>query len=144
MQFWRLSPGLIEMDCRVTYDRENGGSDKFTWLVPAGATVRITGDAYRAALRTAPNGTAPNGTVPSNTAPSKSSQTAGPSQSDRSTDRAKTNTDSLVPLDFDCSTAPDGPVTLAATLLVPMDPRDSASGARLPFQCVCRDLMAIL
>ncbi len=104
VQFWRLSPGLIEMDCRVTYDRENGGSDKFTWLVPAGATVRITGDAYRAALRTAPNGTAPNGTVPSNTAPSKSSQTAGPSQSDRSTDRAKTNTDSLVPLDFDCST----------------------------------------
>ena len=116
VQFWRLSPGLIEMDCRVTYDRENGGSDKFTWLVPAGATVRTTGDAYRAALRTAPH---------------KSSPTTGsnPPQSGRSTESAKGNAESLVPLDFDCSTAPDGPVTLAATLLLPMDPRNSASGA---------------
>ncbi len=116
VQFWRLSPGLIEMDCRVTYDRENGGSDKFTWLVPAGVTVRTTGDASRAALRTAAD---------------KSPQPAGPSaaQSGRTDGDAKSNSDPLVPLDFDCSRAPDGPITLAATLLLPLDSRNSASGA---------------
>jgi hypothetical protein len=84
------------MDCRVTYQRENGTGDKFTWLVPAGAAVRTAGDTYRTALRArTPRGNSDGG-----------KRSAG---------------EGLVPLDFDCSAVPNGPVTLAATLLLPID-----------------------
>ncbi|HXY33659.1 MAG TPA: hypothetical protein VEI07_05485, partial [Planctomycetaceae bacterium] len=103
-QFLRVSPGLVELECHVTYDRENSTPAKFTWLVPSGAAVRTTGDTYRAALRT------------------KAAEQSG--------HVAPVATDGqLVPLDFDCSTAPAGPITLTATLLLPIDPNQSAPGA---------------
>jgi hypothetical protein len=103
-QFLRVSPGLVEMDCRVTYDRTSGVPDKFTWLVPAGAAVRPSADTYRAALRIGNSAAGANG--------------AGGAVAE-----------GLVPLDFDCSLAPAGPITLAATLLVPIESRQSGGGA---------------
>ncbi|HEV8001827.1 MAG TPA: hypothetical protein VGP63_18215 [Planctomycetaceae bacterium] len=105
VQFLRLSPGLVEMDCRVTYDCENGAPEKLTWLVPSGVSVRTPGDAYRAALRSA-------------------TSTGGKARSGKSE-----ATDELVPLDFDCSGAPSGSLMLAATLLLPIDLRQSPTGA---------------
>jgi hypothetical protein len=104
VQFLRVSPGLVEMDCRVTYDRENGTPEKFTWLVPSGASVRSSGETYRAALRPATSTASRAGGADAKTA------------------------QELVPLDFDCSGAPSGPLTLAATLLLPIEPSKSASG----------------
>jgi hypothetical protein len=105
VQFLRVSPGLVEMDCRVTYDRENGTPEKFTWLVPCGASVRSSGESYRAALRPATSTASRAGGADAKTA------------------------QELVPLDFDCSGAPSGPLTLSATLLLPIEPSNSASGA---------------
>jgi hypothetical protein len=100
VQFWRVSPGLVEMDCRVTYDREDRSIEKFTWLVPAGASIRASGEGYRAALRASKLTNGTNG------------RTA----------------EGLVPLDFDCSAAPAGPLTLAARLLLPIGPVPSTPG----------------
>jgi hypothetical protein len=101
VQFWRVSPGLVEMDCRVAYDREDRSIEKFTWLVPAGASIRASGEGYRAALR--------------DTKPTNGTNTSAAT--------------GLVPLDFDCSAAPDGPLTLAARLLLPIGSVPSTPGA---------------
>ncbi|HET6324201.1 MAG TPA: hypothetical protein VFG04_05835 [Planctomycetaceae bacterium] len=109
VQFLRVTPGLVEMDCRVTYDCANGVPEKFTWFVPAGASIRTPGDTYRAALR-------PENGLTNTTA--------------NGTRGARGNAaNELVPLDFDCSGAPSGSLTLVATLLLPIAPSQSTLGA---------------
>jgi hypothetical protein len=40
VQFVRLSPDVVEMDCRVSYAAVPGGIDSFEWTIPAAAVVR--------------------------------------------------------------------------------------------------------
>lgn len=109
VQFLRVTPGLVEMDCRVTYDCANGTPEKFTWFIPAGASIRTPAEAYRAALR------------PENKA-TKSATSGTRSAADKAANE-------LVPLEFDTSAAPSGSLTLVATLLLPITPIQSTLGA---------------
>ncbi|HEV8071921.1 MAG TPA: hypothetical protein VGP76_29675 [Planctomycetaceae bacterium] len=118
VQFLRVSPGLVEMDCRVTYDRKSGAHERFTWLVPANAAARANSDTYRAALRMrSPLEIGRIRAQDTSTSRPQVSETAAP------------DAEQLVPLDFDCSGAPSGPLTIAATLLLPIDPTQVTSGA---------------
>jgi hypothetical protein len=138
VQFLRVSPGLVEMDCRVTYDRKSGAPERFTWLVPASAAVRANGDTYRAALRM--RSPVENSHV---AAQDKAASRAHVSET------AAPDAEQLLPLDFDCSAAPSGPLTIAATLLLPIDPTQVTSEApslslRLPrFDAAGADQAAI-
>jgi hypothetical protein len=110
VQFWRVSPALVEMDCRVTYKLENGVPQKITWLIPVAAAVRSTG-ACRAALRTQNA--------------SKASGSGAPREVVKTPEQ-------MVPLDFDCSSAPDGPITLSATLILPITGTTDVPTVRVP------------
>jgi len=44
VQFVRLSPDVVEMDCRVSYAAVSGGIDDFEWTIPAAAVVRAWDD----------------------------------------------------------------------------------------------------
>jgi hypothetical protein len=118
VQFLRVSPALVEMDCRVTYDRKGSAPERFTWLIPPNAAVRAASDTYRAALR-------PRSPDENTRLSAKGKLTSRPLASATTASEAE----QLVPLDFDCSAAPSGPITLAATLLLPIDSSKSAAGA---------------
>jgi hypothetical protein len=49
VQFVRVSPELIEMDCRVTYAASRGEFDDLEWMIPAAAVARASGDDFRIA-----------------------------------------------------------------------------------------------
>jgi hypothetical protein len=113
VQLLRVSRRLVEMNCRVTYDCQNAIPQQITWLVPATASVRAISGTYRAALR------------PRKPAHESDLDAKGKSASAR---RSSVTVEDLVPLDFDCSSAPAGPLTLAATLLVPVDAKQDRAG----------------
>ena len=119
VQILRVSPALVEMECRVTYDRKSGAPEKFTWLVPASAAVRATSDTYRASLRVR--------SPDKNGDPSAGRQGGKPALA--RDEMTVPEAEQLVPLDFDCSAVPSGPLTLTATLLLPIDSKQNAPGA---------------
>ena len=84
-----MNPGLIEIDCRVTYARSENGAKGSEWLISPGAAVRCPADGPRIALG------------------------------------APLADGGLIPLNFAASTAMDGPLTLAATVMIPVNGRTS-------------------
>jgi len=47
VQFVRISPELIEIDCRVNYGVSGNEGDELEWMIPAGAAVRTSGENCR-------------------------------------------------------------------------------------------------
>jgi hypothetical protein len=52
VQFVRLSPELIEMDCRVSYAANQNALDGLEWTIPAAAVARASDDGFRIARGT--------------------------------------------------------------------------------------------
>ncbi len=52
VQFVRLSPDVVEMDCRVSYAAVPQGIDNFEWTIPAAAVVRAWDDNIQTARGT--------------------------------------------------------------------------------------------
>lgn len=48
-QFVRVSPELIEIDCRATYAASQNGLDHLEWMIPAGAVARASDESFRIA-----------------------------------------------------------------------------------------------